>query len=105
VTNKYKIENCKCFKKKRKRKKIKPTLCTSFQRGNWRIDAIIWIITAQKCKLFCSIIYVLQAKIYLEFSLSVTVLPYFINLHFSTAMLHGLTRLPWGCEQLRKTTT
>lgn len=52
---------------------------TSFQRENRRIEAIIWIIKAQKCKPFCSTIYVLQAKIHLEFSLCVTGLPCFMN--------------------------
>lgn len=56
---------------------------TSFQRENRGIEAIIWIIKAQKCKPFCSTIYVLQAKIHLEFSLCVTGLPCFMNYHFS----------------------
>lgn len=79
ATKKFKIDECKFVKKKRKRKKIKPMQGTSFQRENRGIEAIIWIIKAQKCKPFCSTIYVLQAKIHLEFSLCVTGLPCFMN--------------------------
>lgn len=48
-------------------------LCIKAARMKWRVEVIIWITKAQKCKSFCPIIYVFQGKTDLEFLLYVTV--------------------------------